>query len=139
MITFTYYKQNAMNFSKPKKIFIVDDDVMLTAALQDYLTRTVPHDIQLFNTGEECLGHISEKPDIIILDYYLNTISKDAANGMEILKTIKKYYPAVHVIMLSSQERYGIALQTIQKGAEQYVIKDEEAFEKIALMINEFD
>ena len=128
-----------MNFSKPKKIFIVDDDEMLTAALQDYLTRTVPHDIRLFNTGEECLKHISEKPDIIILDYYLDTISKDAANGMEILKTIKKYYPAIHVIMLSSQERYGIALQTVQKGAEQYVIKDEDAFEKIASMISEFE
>jgi DNA-binding NarL/FixJ family response regulator len=39
--------------------------------------------------------------------------------------------------MLSSQERYAIALQTIQKGAEQYVMKDEEAFGKIASIIRE--
>ena len=39
------------------------------------------------------------------------------------------------LIMLSSQERIGIAMQTIQKGAEQYVIKDEDSFEKIATMI----
>jgi DNA-binding NarL/FixJ family response regulator len=56
---------------------------------------------------------------------------------MEILKEIKKQVPHTAVIMLSSQERYGLAMQTIQKGAEQYVIKDEKSFEKIAQMVNE--
>ncbi len=128
-----------MDYAKPKKIFIVDDDSMLTEALEDYLTRKIAHQVFSFHTGEECLGHLSEGPDVIILDYFLNTVQKDAANGMEILQTIKKHYPAIHVIMLSSQERYGIAMQTIQKGAEQYVIKDEKAFEKIASLISEFN
>jgi two-component system OmpR family response regulator len=117
-----------MDLDKPKKIFIVDDDAMLTEALKDYLTRRTPNEIHVFSTGEECLRHLSENPDVIILDYYLNTVQKDAANGMEILQVIKKHFPDIHVIMLSSQEHYAIALQTIQKGAEQYVIKDENAF-----------
>ncbi|MEI7526865.1 MAG: response regulator [Mariniphaga sp.] len=127
-----------MELDKPKKIFVVDDDTMLTEALKDYLTRETPHDISIFHTGEECLKHLNENPDCIILDYYLNSVRKDAANGMEILQVIKKHYPGLHVIMLSSQERYAIALQTIQKGAEQYVIKDENAFGKIASMIRDF-
>ncbi len=121
---------------QPKKIFIVDDDIMLTEALSDYLTRKTPHKIRVFHTGEECLTSLSEHPDIIILDYYLNTIQKDAANGMEILTSIRKQDKHIHVIMLSSQERYGIALQTIQKGAEQYVIKDTDSFQKIEEMID---
>lgn len=119
----------------PKKIFIVDDDIMLTEALSDYLTRETAHQITCFPTGEECLKHLQENPDVIILDYYLNSVQKDAANGMEILKTIKKNYRDIHVIMLSNQEQYGIAMQTIQKGAEQYVIKDNDAFANIAKMI----
>lgn len=128
-----------MDYGRPKKIFIVDDDIMLTEALQDYLTRTIPHNILTFNTGEECLHHLYESPDVIILDYYLNTVQKDAANGMEILQSIKSKFKKAHVIMLSSQERYATAMQTIQKGAEQYVIKDKDAFEKIASMINGFE
>ena len=126
-----------MDLDKPKKIFIVDDDTMLTEALRDHLTRKTPNDIHIFNTGEDCLRHLSENPDVIILDYYLNSVQKDAANGMEILQVIKKHYPGLHVIMLSSQEHYAIALQTIQKGAEQYVVKDETAFGKISSLISE--
>jgi len=128
-----------MDYVKPKRIFIVDDDKMLTEALSDYLTRKVPHNLSIFHTGEECLSHLSENPDIIILDYYLNSEKKDAATGLEILQVVKKNSPRSHVIMLSSQEKYGLAMQTIQKGAEQYVIKDENAFEKISSMINELN
>ncbi len=127
-----------MSGSKPKKIFVVDDDPMLTMALEDYLTRKVPHQVTVFDTGEACLQNLADKPDVIVLDYYLNSVHKDAANGMEILQTIKKQLPNAHVIMLSSQERYGIAMQTLIKGAEQYVIKDESAFEKVAEMIEGF-
>ena len=126
-----------MDLDMPKKIFIVDDDTMLTEALKDYLTRKTLNEIHIFNTDEECLKHLTEKPDFIILDYYLNSVQKDAANGMEILQVIMKHHTDIHVIMLSSQEHYAIALQTIQKGAEQYVIKDENAFEKIASMIRD--
>lgn len=125
-----------MDYSKPKKIFIVDDDPMLTEALRDYLTRNVAHEIYCFATGEACLKHLDQNPDVMILDYRLNTVEKDAANGMEILQTVKKNFPKIEIIMLSSQESYVVAMQTIQKGAEQYVIKDKDAFQKIASLIN---
>lgn len=128
-----------MEFSKPKRIFIVDDDPFMGESLKDHLTQETPHQVSVFNTGEECLKHLSEKPDIIILDYFLNSQSKEAASGMEILETIKKYYPKIPVIILSGQERYAVAMQTIQKGAEQYVVKDKTAFEKIAEMIRELN
>lgn len=124
-----------MNYSKTKKIFIVDDDPMLTEALRDYLTRNVAHEIHCFATGESCLQQLVLNPDVMILDYHLNTVEKDAANGMEILQAVKKNYPKIEIIMLSSQESYVVAMQTIQKGAEQYVIKDKDAFEKVSQLI----
>ena len=124
-----------MKIDAPKKIFIVDDDEMLTMALSDYLTREVNHDIHIYHTGEEVVKHLSLNPDVVILDFYLNTVEKDAANGLEILGAIRKHLPNTRFIMLSSQESYTKAAQTIQSGAEQYVIKGEDAFEKIAQLI----
>jgi DNA-binding NarL/FixJ family response regulator len=124
-----------MEFAKPKKIFIVDDDEMFAEALSDYLTRKAAHNISIFLTGEDCIQHISENPDVVILDYYMNTVKKDAANGLEVLEAIRNQLSGTRFIMLSSQESYGIAAQTIQKGAEQYVIKDDDAFRKISDLI----
>ncbi|MFT5778557.1 MAG: two-component system OmpR family response regulator [Crocinitomicaceae bacterium] len=124
-----------MEVSKPKKIFIVDDDEMLTMAMEDYLTKDTPHNISIFHTGEDAIKSIQENPDVVILDYFLNSVDKTAADGLEILKAIRKHLPDTQFIMLSSQESYSTAAKTIQQGAEHYVIKDEDSFEKIASLI----
>ena len=125
-----------MPTTEPKKVFIVDDDEMLRTALQDYLSRKGDYAVSVFETGEECMQHLNERPYAVILDYYLNSIHKDAANGLDVLKQIKSQEDHIHVIMLSNQESYGTALQTIQKGAEQYVIKDESSFQNISEILS---
>jgi len=45
-------KRRKMDSQNVKKIFVVDDDAMLTEALTDYLGRKTPHQIFSFNTGE---------------------------------------------------------------------------------------
>lgn len=119
-----------------KKIFIVDDDALSASMLQDHLNRHDRHDISCFSNGEECLAHLTDGPDIVILDYNLNSVFKDAANGMQILEAIKKKDASIRVIILSGQEAYGTALRTITRGAEEYVVKDDTAFEKIAALCN---
>jgi len=118
--------------NKPiKKIFVVDDDEMLSMALEDYIERKTGYNVRLFNTGEECLEHLAEQPDIIILDYNLNSVKKDAANGLEILEAIKKLDKSIKIVMLSTQDASWIVLQTVKVGAAEYIVKDENAFEKI--------
>lgn len=125
-----------MQIIKPRKIFIVEDDPMQADLLKDRLTRDTPHEVKVFYTGESCIRSITENPEVIIIDYHLNSNDRTAANGVDILTSLKKFLPSAYIIMLSSQERYGVALQSIQKGAEQYVVKDQEAFEKINTLIN---
>jgi two-component system OmpR family response regulator len=125
-----------MEFTAPKRIFIIDDDPMLGEALSDYLTRKTAHEVTVFTSVEEALGRMSRVPEIIILDYFLNSVNKNAANGLEVLDAIRKGGLDVPVIMLSGQEHYGVAIRTIQRGALEYVIKDESAFEKIAHIVS---
>jgi two-component system OmpR family response regulator len=88
------------------KIFIVDDEPLLTEMLSDYLKdQHQSLDIQSFPTGEACLRSFGEQPDLVVLDYYLNSKEKDAANGIDILKEIKSKNKALPVIMLSSQKK----------------------------------
>ncbi len=116
---------------KQKNIFVVDDDEMMAMMLSDHLSKNPLNKVNVFNTGEDCIKNLNLCPDVIILDYQLNNIVADAANGLEILQQIMKLAKGVHVIMLSSQDEYGKAMQTIVKGALEYVVKSDDAFTRI--------
>ncbi len=111
-----------------KKIFIVDDDPVLAEMLKDHLTKMTSYDVSVYETGEECLKHIAEKPGIIFLDFYLNSVNKDAMNGLEILQEIKNVDPEVDVVILSGQDKIEVAVKTMQYGAFDYIVKGESAF-----------
>ena len=124
-----------MNKKSPV-IFIVDDEPLLSEMLTDYLKgKHAGFSIACFPTGEACLQSMYEEPDVVVLDYHLNSREKDAANGIDILKEIKKRNPALPVIILSSQENYGTAAKTIMHGAVHYVIKSQDAFDEIFQLI----
>jgi two-component system, OmpR family, response regulator len=117
-------------------IFIVDDEPLLSEMLTDYLKEQYDgFDIKSFPTGEACLQHLEDHPDAVVLDYYLNSKEKNAANGIDILKEIKRKDKSIPVIMLSSQKSYATASQTIMYGAMHYVIKGQDAFEEIFQLI----
>lgn len=121
---------------KNATVFIVDDEPLLSEMLTDYLKeQNEGFNIISFPTGEACLKSLHEQPDAVVLDYYLNSKEKDAANGIDILREIKKRNKAIPVIMLSSQENYGTAVKTIMYGAVHYVIKGQDAFEEIFQLI----
>ena len=124
-----------MKNQKPK-IFIVDDEPLLSEMLSDYLNEQyIGFKIKSFATGEACLERLHENPDAVVLDYYLNSKEKDASNGIDILKEIKKQNKNLPVIMLSSQKSYSTASQTIMFGAVHYVIKGQDAFSEIYELI----
>lgn len=111
-----------------KKIFIIDDDPILAEMLKDHLTKMTSYEITVYDSGEECLKHLGEKPGIIFLDYYLNSVNKDAMDGLEILQEIKKVDPEVDVVILSGQDKIEVAVKTMQYGAFDYIVKGESAF-----------
>lgn len=117
-------------------IFIIDDEPLLSEMLVDYLNaQNMGYTIYSFPTGEACLQNMHLQPNIIVLDYYLSSKEKDAADGIDILKEIKKRDNTIPVIMLSSQKSYGTAAKTIIHGALHYVIKGQDAFEEIFQLI----
>ena len=111
-----------------KKIFIVDDDPVLAEMLKDHLMKMTSYEITVFDSGEDCLKNMHLKPGIIFLDFYLNSVNKDAMDGLEVLQEIKKQDPETDVVILSGQDKIEVAVKTMQYGAFDYIVKGESAF-----------
>ena len=119
------------------RIFIVDDDPTMSEMIKDFLeTKYDNAEISIFQTGEKALLDLFKKPDVVVLDYHLDSSDSTAMNGLDILKRIKDLLPNVPVIFLSSQENPQIGANTIKYGAYDYIVKNETAFHRLEIMIN---
>lgn len=113
------------------KLFLVDDDKVFLKALEIEFSHHADFEIKTFASGELCIKHISEVPDVVVLDYYLDGINKNAMNGIETLDKIKAMNKDIPVIMLSSQDKIDIAVNCMHHGAIDYIVKSETAFVRL--------
>lgn len=117
------------------KLFLVDDDAVFLKSLEIDFLQHADFYIETFATGELCLTQLSQNPDIIILDYYLDGIVKNAMNGIETLVKIKAINPEIPVIMLSAQDKIEVAVDCMHHKAYDYVVKSETAFVRLQKII----
>ena len=117
-----------------KNIFIVDDDAMFTMFMEDHLKSDGYSKISSFTTGEACLEHLDENPDVILLDYNLDANVPGAKNGKQILEEIRGINKAVSVIMISAQEIYRDQ-DSDGDDALHYIVKGNQAFKEISGII----
>ena len=117
------------------KLFLVDDDAVFLKSLEIEFLQHADFAIETFATGELCMENLSRDPDVIILDYFLDGIDKDAKNGIETLDKIKAFSPDIPVVMLSSQDKIDVAINCMHHRAFDYVVKSETAFIRLQKII----
>ncbi|MDZ7646155.1 MAG: response regulator [Cytophagales bacterium] len=107
---------------------MVDDDVLYLKSLEIEFLQHADFDIETFTTGELCIANLPRNPDVIILDYMLNGIVKDAMNGIETLDKIKEFNADIPVVMLSQQDKIDVAIDCMHHKAFDYVVKKRNRF-----------
>ncbi len=117
------------------KIFLVDDDAIYLKLLEIEFLQHGDFEIETYATGELCMASLSHYPDVIILDYHLDGIEKNAMNGIETLDQIKAFNPDIPVVMLSSQDKIDVAISCMHHRAFDYVVKSETAFVRLQKII----
>ncbi|MDX2188808.1 MAG: response regulator [Bacteroidota bacterium] len=137
--------------TKPKEgvyknisLFIVDDNEAFMYLIESHLISkeeegsiNAHFSISKYTNGEECILALDQKPDIILLDYYLNNDDVSLMNGDEVFKKILEINPNQKVVMLSGQEESTLVHSLIKQGLREYIMKDEEMFENLQSILLE--
>lgn len=102
------------------KIFIVDDEEMVTSSLQAMLTLETPHEVLAFNTPKQALeALVSEEPDIVISDFLMPDM-----DGIAFLKAVKEKLPETTLILLTGYADKENAIKAINTvGIYKYIEK----------------
>ena len=119
-----------MKTEKEPLVFIVEDNEAYAEMIR-YYVESNGYETRVFHTGGDCLSNMSQKPDILILDFMLGKM-----NGLEVLKLVKELDQNVKVIFLSAQDDIQVGIDSLKQGAYDYVMKDDFAFGNVIVGLN---
>lgn len=102
------------------KVFIIEDDPIVTSVIKQSLIVSSNCDIYTFDSATESLLNLHQNPDIVILDYNLPD-----EDGFSVMTKIKSYSQNIQVVICSGQEKADVVLKCLNNGANGYVFKDE--------------
>ncbi|HFK1545626.1 response regulator [Bacillus albus] len=105
------------------KVLLVDDHTVVLKGLAFFLS--TQKDLELVgeaSNGKEALVKVGEtNPDVVLMDLYMPEM-----DGVEATGCIKKEYPDVKVIVLTSFSDQAHVLPALRAGASGYILKDVE-------------
>lgn len=118
------------------KVIIADDQKILAEGIRTVLeTSEKIKVIALASDGEDCLKKIAEeKPDVVLLDIRMPNM-----NGVIATREIKKNYPDIKVVILTTFDDSDYILDAINYGASGYLLKDINASSLIDAVVNAYN
>ncbi|MBW2061489.1 MAG: response regulator [Deltaproteobacteria bacterium] len=100
------------------KVLLVDDEVEFLETLIKRMQKRAVNAAGV-QSGEEALATLDQNPaDVVLLD-----VKMPGMDGIETLREIKKRYPLIEVIMLTGHANVEVAVQGMELGAFDYLMK----------------
>jgi DNA-binding NtrC family response regulator len=118
----------------PLRIWIVDDDHLYQNMLMSYLA-ILGYQARGFMSGEECLKHLNEQPDVVLLDHNLG----EGMNGVDVLLQIKRQQLKTRIIYISGEDKVSLVSDTYQHGSEEYITKDTASLLRLKLRLEKIE
>lgn len=117
------------------RVSIIEDESQMAEMLKDFIKHKYSiAEINVYFSGEEALEKVYEAQDLFIVDYHLDGDNPNAMNGVQFLNKIKERYPNAQVIFLSGQEKAEVAANTMKYGAYDYIVKNDNAFNRLEIV-----
>ena len=100
-------------------VLIVDDEVGFVEAVAKRLAKRNMTVLKAFN-GDEAMERLADNPGVQVIILDMKMPIKD---GLTVLQEIKETYPLIEVIMLTGHATVPTAIEGIQQGAYDYLMK----------------
>src|SRR3954468_16255056 len=114
-------------------IFILNDNADEAGKLRRYLDKRFGKQlhISLFFNRRSCFRMLDSHVDLVVVDDYKNVTGDNVKPGMDALKFIKEHSPSTEVVILSSHENVGTAIDALRTGARDYILNKKGAWQQV--------
>ena len=113
------------------KVLVVDDDSFVREMI-GFMLESEGYDVETAENGLDALDKYKRNPDKHLV---VSDMDMPEMDGMGLIEALRKTGTDVPVIILTGNSEVGVALQAIAKGANDYLLKDENIQDTILLAV----
>jgi CheY-like chemotaxis protein len=119
---------------KSLSIWVVDDDHIYQNMLVSYLA-VLGYVAKGFDSGEQCVTHLRENPDVVLLDHNLG----EGMKGIDVLRKIRSDNQKTKVIYISAEEKISVVSDVYQNGSEEFITKDSASLLRLKIRLEKIE
>lgn len=109
------------------RVLLIDDHALFRMGLRELLERRDIEVVDAVGDGEEGIALVAQQtPDVVLLDMRMPGLS-----GLEVLRRLRAEHPRMPIVMLTTSREERDVIDSLQKGAQGYLLKDMEPAELI--------
>ena len=113
------------------RILVVDDDVFVSEMLAVILD-SEGYQVETAEHGRAALAKLEEFPDICLV---ISDMNMPEMNGIELIEAVRNGCSDVPIIILTGNSEISVAISALNKGANDYLMKDENIQETIVISV----
>ena len=114
------------------KILVVDDDVLTREYLSELLLSADEYAVDSVENGLEALNRLQQDADIGLV---VSDMNMPVMDGLSLIKTIRRNGMDVPIIVMSGNNEISVAIEAINSGANDYLVKDENIQDTVLLAV----
>jgi YesN/AraC family two-component response regulator len=115
--SYSWSRSREMKMPELARILVVEDDLHFLGTLSAALVPSF--EVVQAQTGAAALDQIRRRrPDLVLLDYVLPDVP-----GLAVLRTAKKLFPSIPVILMTGHGSESISVEAFRSGARDYFKK----------------
>lgn len=114
------------------KILVVDDDVLTREFLADLLLSADEYAVDSAENGLEAYHRLQEDADIGLI---ISDMNMPVMDGLSLIREIRRNGMEVPIIVMSGNNEISVAIEAINSGANDYLVKDENIQDTVLLAV----
>lgn len=124
------------NIKSKMNVFIIDDSPVYRELLKNEVVDVAGCDVYTFSSAEACFSNATVKPDLVILDLYLDDGSKKVMSGHEALRKLLSQDEEVQIVMISAEVNEALLQEYKMYRGVDFILKSEDLSSEIKEVLN---
>ncbi|MDP2829861.1 MAG: response regulator [Sulfuricellaceae bacterium] len=114
------------------KVLVVDDDFLTREYLSDLLLATEKYEVESAENGLEAFNRLQADQSIELV---ISDMNMPVMDGLALIKRARQEGMTQPIIVMSGNNEISIAIEAINSGANDYLVKDENVQDTISLAV----